>query len=205
MTDDPEIAMRTLTAAAVMMVLSLAVGPRAVAAQWGISAEIGVARFGGTSRDSSGATVGPYRPTTFGVRIDRDAGAARVALDVLYAAPGLAGENDDLAFVQYGVLSLWEIVPEIGLRVARFGAGVEARVEAGPALDLWEFNGEQRHRVGARGGVALEWPLARSLSGALRLSGAWSGSMVDPGDVPAGVERVSTRRFSVVLGLRYRL
>jgi hypothetical protein len=29
--------------------------------------------------------------------------------------------------------------------------------------------------------------------------------MVDPGDVPAGVERVSTRRLGVVLGLRYRL
>ena len=195
--------MRTLVASLVM--LGLAVEPRTAAAQWGVSAEIGAAWFRGTSRDSSGATVGPYRPTTFGVRLDRDLGAVRVALDVLYAAPGLAGENGDLAFVQDGVLSLWEIVPEIGIRLGRFGVGVEARVEAGPALDLWEFNGEQRHRLGARGGLALEWPLARSLSGALRVSGAWSGSMVDPDDVPAGVERVSTRRLGVGLALRYRL
>ncbi len=195
--------MRTLVASVVM--LGLVVEPRAVAAQWGVSAEIGAAWFSGTSRDSSGATVGPYRPTTFGVRLDRDLGAVRVALDVLYAAPALAGENGDVAFVQDGVLSLWEIVPEIGLRLGRFGAGVEARVEAGPAVDLWEFNGERRHRVGARADLALDWPLARSLSGALRLTGAWSGSMVDPEDVPAGVERVSTRRVGVGLGLRYRL
>lgn len=195
--------MRTLVAA--LVTLGLAVGPRAVAAQWGVSAEIGVARFSGTSRDSSGATVGPYRPTTFGVRFDRRTGRVGLALDVLYAAPGLAGAQGDLVFLQYGVLSLWEIAPQVGLRLARFGTGVEARVEAGPAIDLWEFNGEQRHRVGARGGVALEWPLARSLTGALRVSGAWSASMVNAEDVPADVERVGTRRFSVGVGVRYQL
>lgn len=191
--------------AVTLVLLGLGPGAAPAAAQWGVSAEIGVAGFSGTSRDSSGATVGPYRPTTFAVRVDREGGPLRVALTLLYAQPGLAGAQGDVLFVQYGVVSLWEIVPEVSLRVVGFGTGVAARVEAGPAIDLWQFNGEQRHRVGARAGLAFEWPLARSLTGSLRAGGVLTRSMLDPADVPAGVERVATRRFGVGLGLRYRL
>ena len=159
------------SASVILLALGFALGPGGAAAQWGVSAEIGVARFGGTSRDSAGTTVGPYRPTTFGVRLDRGNGLVRVALNVLYAEPGLAGERGDVAFVQYGAVSLWEIAPEIAVRLVRFGAGVETRIEAGPAFDLWDFDGEARRRIGARGGVALEWPLARSLTGSLRVAG----------------------------------
>src|SRR5438876_5023317 len=59
---------------AILAVFSLtpgAPGAPGVAAQWSVSAELGVARFGGTSRDSAGATVGPYRPTTFDLRLER--------------------------------------------------------------------------------------------------------------------------------------
>ena len=177
-----------------LLVLCLTLGPRVAAGQWGISAEIGVARFGGTSRDSSGATVGPYRPTTFALRLDRPLGRTRVAVDILYAKTGLAGEGQGVALVQYGVGSLWEIAPELSLGVARFGAGVEARVEAGPAFDLWDFDGEQRNR-----------PLARALTGSLRVSGVLSASVFDAADAPSGVERRATRRFGVALGLRYQL
>lgn len=188
-----------------LLSMGLALWPHFATAQWGVSAGIGVAHFRGTSRDSAGSTVGPYRPTTFALRLDRGQGSVRFALDLLYAEPGLSGEQGDLTVVQYGLISLWEIAPTIAVRVVRFGAGVEARVEAGPAFDLWSFDQEQRNRIGARGSVALEWPLARSLTGALRVGGVWSGSMVDAGDVPAGVERVTTRRFDVAIGLRYRL
>ena len=190
---------------ATLLSIGLALWPHVGAAQWGLSAEVGIAHFGGTSRDSAGTTVGPYRPTTFALRLDRGDGEVRVALDVLYAQPGLAGEQGDFTIVQYGAVSLWEIVPSLAVRLARFGAGVEARVEAGPAVDLWTLDGESRNRIGARGAVALQWPLARSLTGSLRVGGVWSESVVDPGGVPAGVERVTTRRFDVAIGLRYKL
>ncbi len=196
--------MRTLSGT--LVVVALAATPwRPLPAQWGISAELGVARFGGTSRDSSGATVGPYRPTTFGLRLDRTLGRARVAVDILYAKTGLAGEERGVAVVQYGTGSLWEIAPAVSLRVARFGTGVEARVEAGPAIDLWNFDGERRNRVGGRAAAIAEWPLARALTGSLRVSGTLSGSVFDQADTPAGVERRATRRFGVAIGLRYQL
>jgi len=164
-----------------------------------------VARFGGTSRDSAGATVGPYRPTTFELRLERGAGRARVAVGVLHANTGLVAEGQGVAVVQYGIGSFWEIAPEVSLGVARFGVGLEARVAAGPAFDLWNFDGEQRNRVGGRTTAVVEWPLARALTGSLRVTGVWSGSVLDPGDTPSGVERRATRRLGVALGLRYQL
>ena len=190
---------------AILALFSLTLGAPGVAAQWSVSVELGVARFGGTSRDSAGATVGPYRPTTFELRLERGAGRARVAVGVLHANTGLVAEGQGVAVVQYGIGSFWEIAPEVSLGVARFGVGLEARVAAGPAFDLWNFDGEQRNRVGGRATAVVEWPLARALMGSLRVSGVWSGSVFDPGDTPSGVERRATRRFGVALGLRYQL
>jgi len=194
--------MRTLVAA--RLVAGLVV-PGTVSAQWGIAAEIGVARFGGSSRDTSGTTVGPYRPTTFELRLDRGFGPARVAVALMYAKPGIAGEQAGVALVQYGIASFWEIAPQLSLRLARFGVGVDVRLEAGPAVQLWQLAGESRNRVAARTAAALEWPLARAFTGSLRVSGILSGSVFDAGDTPAGVERRATRRVGVAVGLRYRL
>ena len=189
---------------AILACLGLAVAAPHAEAQWSVSAELGVARFGGTTRDSAGATVGPYRPTTFGLRLERGLGGARVAVGVLHAETGLVAEGQGVAVVQYGIGSLWEIAPEISLRVARFGTGVEARVEVGPAVDLWNFDGEQRNRVGGRAAAVVEWPLARALMGSLRVSGVLSGSVFDAADTPSGVDRRATRRFGVAVGLRYQ-
>ena len=195
--------MRTLVATCVAVVL--AVAPRPASAQWGIAAEIGVARFGGSSRDTSGTTVGPYRPTTFELRLDRGFGPARVAVALMYAKPGIAGEQAGVALVQYGLASFWEIAPQLSLRLARFGVGVDVRLEAGPAVQLWQLAGESRNRVAARTAAALEWPLTGAFTGSLRVSGILSGSVFDAGDTPAGVERRATRRVGVAVGLRYRL
>jgi len=195
--------MRTRVTTCVAVVL--AVAPRPASAQWGIAAEIGVARFGGSSRDTSGTTVGPYRPTTFELRLDRGFGPARVAVALMYAKPGIAGEQAGVALVQYGIASFWEIAPQLSLRLARFGVGVDVRLEAGPAVQLWQLAGESRNRVAARTAAALEWPLARAFTGSLRVSGILSGSVFDAGDTPAGVERRATRRVGVAVGLRYRL
>ena len=195
--------MRTLIG--LLAAVALAVPGQAGAAQWGLSAEVGVARFGGTSRDSSGATLGPYRPTTFGVRVDRELGTARVGMELMYARTGLAGEQDQTAVVFYDRASLVEAAPEISITVARFGAGVVTRVAGGPSLDIWDVDGASRTRIGARGAVALEWPLSGRCTGSFRATGVLSGSVMNRDETPAGVERQATRRGSVSTGLRYRL
>ncbi len=147
------------TLAATCLVFGLAAAPSASSAQWGVSAEIGVARFAGSSRDSSGVTVGPY---------------------------------------------LWEVSPQVSFLLARFGVGVDVRLEAGPALQLWNLDGASRTRLGGRAATVVEWPLARDLMGSLRVSGVLSESVFDAADTPTGVERRATRRFGVALGLRYQ-
>jgi len=195
--------MRTL--AATCIAVGLAVAPRPSSAQWGIAAEIGVARFAGSSRDSSGVTVGPYRPTTCELRVDARLGPPRMAIVVLYAKTGIAGEQPGLAVVQYDIASLWEVSPQVSFLLARFGVGVDVRLEAGPALQLWNLDGESRTRLGGRAATVVEWPLARDLTGSLRVSGVSSESVFDAADTPSGVERRATRRFGVAVGLRYQL
>ncbi len=191
--------------AATCLVVGLAAAPSASSAQWGVSAEIGVARFAGSSRDSSGVTVGPYRPTTFELRVDARLGRPRVAIAVLYAKTGIAGEQPGLAVVQYDIASLWEVSPQVSFLLARFGVGVDVRLEAGPALQLWNLDGASRTRLGGRAAAVVEWPLARDLTGSLRVSGVSSASVFDAADTPSGVERRATRRFGVAVGLRYQL
>jgi hypothetical protein len=188
-----------------LAVLGLALAARAGAAQWGVSAHLGVARFGGSSRDTSGTRVGPYRPTTLELRVDRTLGSTRLAIAVVRAKTGIAGERAGLAVVQYDAASLWEIAPQASLRLARFGAGVDVRVEAGPAFEHWDLNGEVRNRVAGRAAAAMEWPLAGGLTGSLHVNAVLCGSIFDEADAPSGVERLATVRFGVAVGVRYQL
>src|SRR5207244_1597480 len=83
------------------------------------------------------------------------------------------------------------------------GAGTEARLEAGPVVELWKVDGDRRSRVGGRAAAAVEWPIARALTGSLRVSGVLTGSVFDPAEVPAGVERLATRRVAIAIGRRF--
>jgi len=175
------------------------------AAQWGVTAEIGVARFGGTSRDSSGASLGPYRPTTLGVHVDREQARLRLQLGATYAKTGIGGERDGVAFALYDLAWMVEVGLRASLAVANLGAGVVARLEAGPAMHVWSVDGESRTRWAAWGGAAVEWPVGRRLTGTLRASGALSRSMFEIEEIPDGVEALATRRWGVSVALRYGL
>src|SRR5436190_1865850 len=131
--------------------------------------------------------------------------AGLVVPGTVSAQTGIAGEQPGLAVVQYDLASLCEVAPQVSFRLARFGAGVDVRLEAGPAIQLWTVDGDSRTRVAAQTAAALEWPLAGSLSGSLRVSGVLSGSIFNADEPPPEVERRATRRFGVAIGVRYRL
>jgi hypothetical protein len=176
---------------------------RTAVAQWGVSAEIGVARFAGTSRDSSGASLRPHRPTTVGLVVDGERNRLRVQLGATYGRTGIAAERGVVAYALYDAASMLEISLRASFVLARLGNGVLARLEAGPAVDLWTVEGESRRRWAGWAGAAVEWPLGRHLRGALRASGALSPSVFDRVDLPDDVERLTTRRWGVAVALRY--
>jgi hypothetical protein len=100
---------------------------------------------------------------------------------------------------------LFEVVPLLSTRVGGIGPSGAMRLELGPALHLWNLDGDMHARVGVLGGVAYEWPIAGRISGSVRLDGSLSPSWFDAGDVPPEFERRATWRYGVGLGLRYRL
>lgn len=184
-----------------MLVLSL---PRPAPAQWAVTCEVGVARFGGTSRDTSGASVRPYRPTTWALRLDRRHSRRRLGIDVLYAKTGLAAERGAVAVVDYDAAWLVEIAPYLATAIGALGGSIEARVELAPVYDVWWLSGDFRMHWGARGAIALEWPLGPRYTGAVRAMGVLGPSVFAPEDVPDYVERRATRRIGVALSLSRR-
>ncbi|HZA97566.1 MAG TPA: hypothetical protein VE399_02225, partial [Gemmatimonadales bacterium] len=79
--------LRTVTA---LLTILLAGGSSPVTAQWRLGVEVGAARFWGGSIDTGGEDTSfrPYRPTTFGIGLERQAGRYAFGLQVHYFEAG---------------------------------------------------------------------------------------------------------------------
>lgn len=197
--------MRVLLAALAITALP----PRPAPGQWQIGFELGVARYGGSARDTSDGTGPPtLRPgdaATLGVRIATTVGQVGVALRGSYGKPGLLATGSGLTVIDRSSGELIELASLVAVQVARVGPSGAIRAELGPALHLWKFGDDIRSRVGALGATAYEWPVADRFSGAIRVEGMISRSWFDPADLPPEYARRATWRYGVTLGLRYRL
>ena len=196
-----------LTAASVFLALS----PNAVAAQrsWGLAVEVGIERFWGASGPLAGSdelALRPYRPTHVGIRLDRGAGALRLALNARYGQSAIGGEYDGGATVFTEGFTLIELAPEAAVPVVRLGPGAALRLFAGPVVRFWVPPEEStRVRFGARGGLELEAPLGGEVSAVTRVHGGVAGSALDDGDVPPGYEVRSMPSAGVAVGIRVGL
>lgn len=185
--------------------------PHAVSAQraWGIGVEVGIERFWGASGPLAGSdelALRPYRPTHFGLRLDRGIGAVRVALSAGYAESAVAGEYEGGATVFSEGFTLVEVAPEAAIVLLRLGAGGALRVFGGPVVRFWMPSEESaRTRIGARGGFELEAPLGAWLSAVTRVHGAVGKSALETEDVPPGYEIRSMPSAGVSLGVRVGL
>ncbi len=193
--------------AAVLVFMTVIAVP--AVAQWNVGFEINATHYRGSSRaanDSSGPTrVRPANGTTFGVRVDRAIGRERLGLQVSYATVGLTAAAPDLTLTDNSSGEVLEGQLLLNFQVVGIGSSGAVRMELGPSLHLWKAEHETRSRAGAVAAAAYEWPIANRFSGAIRLEGMLSKSWFDPGDLPSELERQVTWRYSVGLGLRYRL
>jgi hypothetical protein len=169
---------------------------------------VGEMRFSGASVDTAaGSSVSqrPYRPTTLELRVDRGFGRIGLGLGLLYASPGLAQEDAELAVVLKDAFDWLEIAPEASFRLVRKGAGVAVRAHAGPIVDLWDLGDESRSLVGAQAALSVDAPLFGRLTGSVRAGAAVTRSLFQAGEPPPGFETRAMWRRSLSLGLRYRL
>jgi hypothetical protein len=186
----------------------VAVTAAPASAQWNVGFEISTTHYRGSSRvttDTGGpTTIRPANATTFGIRLDRAIGRTRVGLVASYAHVGLTAAAPGLTLTDNTVGRLYEAQLLMNFQVVGLGSSGAVKLELGPSLHLWKAD-EIRSRLGAVTAAAYEWPVARRLSGAIRLEGILSTSWFDPGDLPPELERRATWRYGVGLGLRYRL
>ena len=197
--------MRALSPA--LLLVTCAAAP--VAAQWYVGLEAATTRYGGSSHDTSGTHVAsegrPGDATAFSIRLGRNWRRHGVALRASYAKPGLAVVGQDVYVKDKTTGELFEVASILSTRVGGIGPSGAVRVEIGPALHLWNYDGTMRSRVGALGALAYQWPFAGRVTGTVRLEGMLSRSWFDSGDVPPEYERRVTWRYGVGLGLHYRL
>lgn len=176
---------------------------------WGLGAEAGIVRFWGATGPAPGGediALRPYRPTVFGLRVDRQFGAVRGAIAVRFAESAIGGEYEGGATIFSDGFTLVELAPEASLTIARLGTGAALRAFGGPVVNFWTLSEESgRARLGARGGLELDAPLTRRLSAVTRLHGGISASAFDEGDVPPGYQVRSMPSAGVALGLRVGL
>jgi hypothetical protein len=181
----------------------------AQARSWGLGVDVGLTRFwGGSEPVAPNEAPGfkPYRPTTFGARLDRLFGWGKVAVGVLYAQSGLGSENDELAIIAKGGVDLIEATPEAAYRLGTLGPVTEVSLFAGPVLDVWMLSGEDtRLRIGGRAGLELLVPLGGALAGTVRAHGGLSGSLFRGTEVPNDFRTKSMPNAGIALGLRLGL
>jgi len=196
----------------VLTIISAAVCPQ-LRAQWRLGVDVGAARFWGGSLDTNGDATSfrPYRPTTFGIGLERQAGRYGFGVQVHYFQAGLALEGPDVVISADGAFKSVSITPEAVIQVATLGPGNRIRVHAGPLLEIWDItdNGS-RTRLGAQGAVSLDVPFGVRFSGVVIAGAAVTSSPYKEGELDLGngaptYELRTLWRRSFGLGLRYRL
>lgn len=182
---------------------------RPAAAQWHLTAEVASSRYSGSSRGIAAAEEGrsfrPHRPTMVAFRLDRDWDKVGVGIALGYAAPGLALEGDEGAIVINDVMTVFDVAPEVSVRLFSFGSNGEVRTHAGPLVELWQLGSSSHPRAGVHLAISYEFPLAGRFGGSVRGAGALIASPFGQGNLPDGYEPRASWRRGVSLGLRYRL
>ena len=180
--------------------------------QWRVGTEVGASRFWGGSTDGESETsVRPYRPTTFGIGLERQTARYAAGVQLHYAEASLALEGPDGVVAAEGAFTIVSISPELAVRIATLGPGNELRIHAGPLVEIWDIiDQDSRTRVGAHGSVSLDVPLGGRFGGAVRAGVAATPSPYEEGELDLGnsaptYDLRTLWRRSVALGLRYRL
>ncbi|MEA2722898.1 MAG: hypothetical protein QOH59_669 [Gemmatimonadales bacterium] len=176
--------------------------------QWALTTEVGADRFWGGSIENTAEhrSFRPYRPTTFGVGLERRAGRLGAGLRLRYASAGLALEGEDAVVAAKGVFAVYSAAPELVYRIISVGAANQLRLHLGPLFEIWSVvDGDSQTRVGVQGAVSLNLPLGGRFAGSLMAGAALIPSPFEEAQLDPSFERRALWRRRVAVGLDYRL
>jgi hypothetical protein len=208
------IAYQARRVADVLLTLIISVVPSSpLSGQWRIGLEVGASRFWGGSRDNvdGGTSFTPYRPTTFGIGLERQAGQYGFGLQARYFEAGVALVGPELTIASEGIFKVVSLAPQVVARLATLGPDNQLRIHAGPLFEVWDIvDLDSRTRLGAQGSVSLDLPLGGRFHGAVTAGAAVIPSPYNEGELDIGggaptYELQALWRRSVELSLHYRL
>jgi hypothetical protein len=194
------------TSAALIVAVSLSVPP--ACAQWIVGVEVGADRFwGGSVEDApERRSFHPYRPTTFGLGLERRAGKVGVALQLRYSQASLALEGSDAVVAVKGVFKLLSASPELAYRIASLGPGNELLLHVGPLVEVWSIIDEaSRVRIGGQSSLSLAIPLGSKFGAALSAGAALMASPFTRDELEENYDLRALWRRRFAVGLQYRL
>jgi hypothetical protein len=168
-----------------------------LAGQWLIGVEVGADRFWGGSVEKAEAkrSFRPYRPTTFGVGLERRTSAMGVGLRLHYTGAGMALEGSDALVAFKGVFDVFGFNPEIIYRIGSVGGGNSLLLRGGPLVEVWKIIDEPtKTRMGAQTAVSMTVPLgsgfaASVLAGVAVTSSPFTSSQIGPNFEPRALWR----------------
>jgi hypothetical protein len=182
-------------------------GPEFAAAQWFVGLEVGAQRYwGGTLENTPDQrSFRPYRPTTFGVGLERRGASFGAAIRLRYTDASMALEGGDAVIAVKSVFSVVSAAAELIYQVATLGQN-QVLLHAGPLLEHWSLiDEESRVRVGAQGAVSLNVPLGGRFAMALMADAAVIGSPFEQDELDPSYDLRALWRRGFAAGVRYRL
>jgi hypothetical protein len=180
----------------------------AVLAQWTLGTEVGSDRFWGGSVETTAErrSFRPYRPTTFGMRLERRHGRLGVGMRLRYTSAGLALEGPDALSAVKGVFTIYSVSPEVVYRIATVGPANQLLMHGGPLFEVWSVIDENSEtRVGVQGAVSLNLPLGGRFGGSIMAGAALIPSPFGNAQLDPSFERRALWRRRFAVGLDYRL
>lgn len=175
--------------------------------QWVVTAEVGADRFWGGSieKTEEKRSFLPYRPTTFGVSLERQIGKLAVGLGLHYASAGLALEGTDAVVAVKGIFTMYSVSPKLVYRIATVGAN-GLLVHGGPLFEVWSVPDEEAQtRVGVQGAASFRVPLGGRLAGTVSAGAALIPSPFGEDQLDSDFERRPLWRRRFAGGLEFRL
>ncbi|MFL5403124.1 MAG: hypothetical protein ACJ8BF_09950 [Gemmatimonadales bacterium] len=178
------------------------------AGQWTAGIDVGADRYWGGSVETGGdhRSFRPYRPTVFGIGIERKGNLVAWGLRVRYTEAALGLEGRGAVAAVEGVFTVVSLSPEVVCRLATLGPGSELRLHAGPLFEIWGIIDEDtKARVGAQSAVSLNIPLGGRFAGSVLVGLAVTPSPFEANQLGEAFERRVLWRRGFAAGLQYRL
>jgi hypothetical protein len=178
------------------------------AGQWSAGVDVGADRYWGGSVEISAEhrSLRPYRPTVFGIGLERKGQSVGWALQVRYTEAALGLEGQGAVAAVEGVFTVVSLSPEVAYKLTTLGPVSELRLHAGPLFEIWDVIDEDaKARVGAQSAISLDIPLGGRFAGSVLVGVAVIPSPFEAGQLGDTFEPRALWRRRFAVGLHYRL